>query len=44
MKMTQLAKQYIGRIDDEINKTKTEIAVSSVGKQDPKRHLSHSVD
>ena len=34
-----LGKTYSKWIDDEMKKTKQELVVSNVGKQDPKRHL-----
>lgn len=37
--MAALAKIYSKWIEDEMKKTKQELVVSNVGKQDPKRHL-----
>ena len=37
--LCNLAKIYSKWIDDEMKKTKQELVVSTVGKQDPKRHL-----
>lgn len=37
--MCSLAKNYAKWIDDEMKKSKQELVVSNVGKQDPKRHL-----
>jgi hypothetical protein len=35
-----LTKNYNTWINDEIKKTKEELVVSTVGKQDPKKHLT----
>lgn len=37
--MCVLAKTYSKWIEDEMKKSKQELVVSTVGKQDPKRHL-----
>lgn len=37
--MCNLAKTYTKWIEDEMKKSKQELIVSTVGKQDPKRHL-----
>jgi len=42
--MTKLADDYSKRIDMEMKKTKTEIVVSTIGKVDPKKHLTSNVE
>lgn len=42
--MCNLAKTYSKWIDDEMKKTKQELVVSNIGKQDPKRHLMENVE
>lgn len=41
--LANLAKNYQAWINDEIKKTKQELVVSTVGKQDPKRHLNQVI-
>ena len=42
--MSNLAKNYSKWIDDEIKKSKQELIVSNIGKQDPKRHLQENLE
>lgn len=42
--MVTLAKDYNERVQDEEKKTENEILVENVGKIDPKRHLTESID
>ena len=40
----RLSELYTTKVEDEMKKSKTQLAVQNVGKQDPKRHLNLAVD
>jgi 26S proteasome regulatory subunit N11 len=42
--MCNLSKNYSKWIEDEIKKSKQELIVSTIGKQDPKRHLQENLE
>jgi 26S proteasome regulatory subunit N11 len=42
--MSKLTSEYNKWIQDEIKKTKEEFIVSSVGKLNPKSHLTHAIE